>query len=200
MKKPALVGTALVVIGVAAGSLLAPKAASALDFTFSFGGVTGLIEGLSQGTNRCHPADPCRVTVTNNGGTGAPLGPYRGFPGDGIGFDVITPPSGTPSIAYAAWGGFNGSVGGLCGLGELWFGTQGDGFVFDGWIIASGPDYYADVVGLAQFTAVGVSPDADTAVPAPLPLFGAAAAFGFSRKLRNHIKRSRNSASSTYTL
>lgn len=44
MKSQALAGSALVALGVATGSLLAPQAASALDFTsFSFGGVEGLI-------------------------------------------------------------------------------------------------------------------------------------------------------------
>lgn len=38
------------------------------------------------------------------------------------------------------------------------------------------------------------------AVPAHLPLLGVGAAFGFSRKLRNRIKKTGNSASSTFTL
>jgi hypothetical protein len=37
-------------------------------------------------------------------------------------------------------------------------------------------------------------------VPGPLPLFGAAAAFGFSRKLRQRIKIGTNSVSSSYNL
>jgi hypothetical protein len=37
-------------------------------------------------------------------------------------------------------------------------------------------------------------------VPGPLPALGAAAAFGFSRKLRKRIKRSANSVSSSYSL
>ena len=37
-------------------------------------------------------------------------------------------------------------------------------------------------------------------VPGPLPALGAAAAFGFSRKLRKRIKRSNNAVSSTYSL
>jgi hypothetical protein len=39
-----------------------------------------------------------------------------------------------------------------------------------------------------------------TPVPGPLPALGAAAAFGFSRKLRKRIKRSSDAVSSTYSL
>jgi hypothetical protein len=39
----------------------------------------------------------------------------------------------------------------------------------------------------------------NTAVPGPVPLFGAAAACGYSRKLRNRIKKSGNADSSTFT-
>ena len=38
------------------------------------------------------------------------------------------------------------------------------------------------------------------AVPGPLPVLGAAAALGFSRKLRKRIKHSTNAVSSTYSL
>jgi hypothetical protein len=41
---------------------------------------------------------------------------------------------------------------------------------------------------------------APTAAPGPLPALGAAAAFGFSRKLRKRIKHSTNDVSSTYSL
>jgi hypothetical protein len=39
-----------------------------------------------------------------------------------------------------------------------------------------------------------------SSVPGPLPALGAAAAFGFSRKLRKRIKRSNNAVSSSYNL
>ena len=45
-----------------------------------------------------------------------------------------------------------------------------------------------------------VAPASPAAVPGPLPLFGAAAAFGFSRKLRKRIKSSTNAISSSYSL
>jgi hypothetical protein len=38
------------------------------------------------------------------------------------------------------------------------------------------------------------------AAPGPLPIFGAAAAFGFSRKLRKRIKNSAKPVSSSYTI
>lgn len=39
-----------------------------------------------------------------------------------------------------------------------------------------------------------------TSAPGPLPIFGAAAAFGFSRQLRKRIKGSSNTVPNTYTL
>jgi hypothetical protein len=67
-----LVGSALVTLGVAAGSLLGPQAASALDFTFSFdasfGGVTGSdlsVTGLIRGLVDGQTIAPTTITVTN---------------------------------------------------------------------------------------------------------------------------------------
>ncbi len=50
----------------------------------------------------------------------------------------------------------------------------------------------------AQATLVPSSPP--SSVPGPLPALGAAAAFGFSRKLRKRIKNSANIASVSYSL
>jgi hypothetical protein len=52
----------------------------------------------------------------------------------------------------------------------------------------------------AGITWAQVAPASSAPVPGPLPLFGAAAAFGFSRKLRKRIKRSNNAVSSSYSL
>jgi MYXO-CTERM domain-containing protein len=43
----------------------------------------------------------------------------------------------------------------------------------------------------ATFAIATVVPPASNAVPGPLPLFGAAAAFGWSRRLRSRIASSR---------
>lgn len=65
--KPAALGACIAALAVSTGSLLSPQAASALDFTFSFGGVTGLITGLVEGNNLCDGLTPsslsCVVTV-----------------------------------------------------------------------------------------------------------------------------------------
>ena len=45
-----------------------------------------------------------------------------------------------------------------------------------------------------------VAPASSAAVPGPLPALGAAAAFGFSRKLRKRINRSAKTVPSTYSL
>ena len=103
----ALIRSALVTLGVAAGSLLAPQAASALEFTFSFGSfgdrfdffVSGLIENLAEGQNTCDGTTSCVVKVTNNGGMiGAEVGPYERFLGGGF---VVT--SGV--MSFADWVG-----------------------------------------------------------------------------------------------
>jgi hypothetical protein len=51
-----------------------------------------------------------------------------------------------------------------------------------------------------QATWAQAAPASSAAAPGPLPALGAAAAFGFSRKLRKRIKRSANSVSSSYSL
>ena len=50
------------------------------------------------------------------------------------------------------------------------------------------------------FNVVTLSAPPSTPAPGPLPALGAAAAFGFSRKLRKRIKRSTNAVSSSYSL
>ena len=52
----------------------------------------------------------------------------------------------------------------------------------------------------STFTIFTLSTSQATPVPGPLPALGAAAAFGFSRKLRKRIKRSSDADSSTYSL
>jgi hypothetical protein len=223
MKNQAVVGSALAMIGVAAGSLLAPQAASALDFTFSFeeyygGGVTGLIEGLSEGTNACLTTDSCRITVTNNGGNGAPVGPSQPYLGididEAAGFQVVAPAGGNPYILQtsASWPPPKGMI---------WYGSNNlYADIFHNFKLAFIPGYdqasntyytagcllhadtecgregnpYENQLNLAtQFTYVsGSAPGGGTDVPGPIPLFGAAAAFGYSRRLRRRIKATSN--------
>jgi len=207
----------LAMIGVAAGSLLAPQAASALDFTFSFeeyygGGVTGLIEGLSEGINACLSTDSCRITVTNNGGNGAPVGPSQTYLAihvdEAAGFQVVTPAGGNPYMLQtsASW------PPPLKGL--IWYGSNNLfklAFI-PGYDQASNTYYtagclmYADTecgtagnpyenqLNLAtQFTYVsGSAPGGGADAPGPIPLFGAAAAFVYSRRLRRRIKATSN--------
>jgi len=56
-------------------------------------------------------------------------------------------------------------------------------------------EFNQDNLTWAQATLVNNVP-----VPGPLPLFGVAAAFGFSRKLRKRIKANTNPVSSTFSL
>ena len=184
---------------VVTGSLLAPQAASALDFTFSFAGVTGLIENLVEGQNTCYsypPNEPaCFVNVTNTGGANSdPVGLYihknqeasftvvRGslaladFEGDGPTTPTTTPELFfcNPQIPRSQCARYSQPTGILMG--------------------------YSLTVGVLTFAAVQPPTPSSTSVPGPLPALGVAAAFGYSRKLRNRIKKSGNSAASTFTL
>ena len=172
MKSQALAASTLVALGVATGSLLAPQAASALDFTFSFGGVSGLIENLVEGQNTCDGTTSCVVKVTNNGGTGAGVGRYEYLVG--VGF-VVT--SGV--MSFADW------------IGRV---DEGNVMGFSTWIATPVDEIVGFLDGkFARTSFAAVQPPASS-VPGPLPLFGAAAAFGFSRKLRSRIKVTRTTA------
>jgi hypothetical protein len=57
----------------------------------------------------------------------------------------------------------------------------------------------AGSLNTSTFMVVTFSTSSSTPVPGPLPALGAAAAFGFSRKLRKRIKRSSDAVSSTYS-
>jgi len=58
----------------------------------------------------------------------------------------------------------------------------------------------AGSLNTSTFMVVSFSTSSTAPVPGPLPALGAAAAFGFSRKLRKRIKRNNNAVSSTYSL
>jgi hypothetical protein len=70
--------------------------------------------------------------------------------------------------------------------------------------VVDGPN--AGIIGVTpipgNISLVWASVDPALAVPVPgaIPLFGAAAAYGFSRKLRKRIKASSNAVSGTYSL
>ena len=177
--KPAALGASIAALTVLTGSLLAPQAASALDFTFSFAGVSGLIENLvDDSQNTCDgTTSSCVVKVTNNGVTGAALGTYTYLAGSGF-----TVSSGVILGDLGGWAGLSGNS-------ALSFeaGSEGRGRLLDilvGWV-ARGP---------VTFAAVKQPQPPASSVPGPLPLLGAAAAFGFSRKLRNRIKATRTTA------
>ena len=180
MVKSAALGASIAALTVLTGSLLAPQAASALDFNFSFAGVTGLIQNLVAGTlNTCDGTTVCVVTVDEPASVANANGTYTKSVGSG--FFV----SSAGVLETADWlGGRFGAAGGV--IAELSFGESssvgagGASLLFD-----------AEVAGPVTFAAV--QPPASS-VPGPLPLFGAAAAFGFSRKLRNRIKVTRTTA------
>lgn len=166
-----LVGSALVTLGVAAGSLLAPQAASALDFTFSFdasffGGVTGSdlsVRGLIRGLVDGQTIAPTTITVTNTSDPINGIGTYSFGSGEGFTLEggVIT---------VSQW---RGSLDANYALSF---------FMIDGEPLAALREFDVLILGQPTFSPAGV--------PGPLPIFGAAAAYGYSRRLRKRIKGS----------
>lgn len=196
MKPQAILGSVVVALGVATGSLLAPQAASAANrynFDFSFGsGVTGTITNLVEGINPCNqkPDLPgvCVVSVSTVGtATGAGTGPYSFIVGDGF---TVSKVGGQPRITAALWGGEQPSTGGNF-RSELLFLTPGGDLNAFGALVNSRANERD--VGFGVFRLKPQPPS--TSVPGPLPVLGAAAAFGWSRKLRKRIKRSPSTGS-----
>lgn len=188
--------------------LLAPQSASAFDFSFLLsdsagGSVEGIIRDLEEGFN-----SPASVEVTKStiGGTGIYS---RVGPG---GFTVSS-----GSITSFDWLGFGGSPGqtitsngsvieinwlvfskllGSSSLNMVQWGMGGVG------LRASMPSSSRSTVAGDPFFKLvpGTAPDGEvSSVPGPLPLFGAAAAFGFSRKLRKRVHASRSLTSTQPT-
>jgi hypothetical protein len=182
MKSQAYAGSALVALGVATGSLLAPQPASALDFDFSFGSVSGLISGLVNDT--ANQIGGVTVSVSNSGGIGAATGPY--LQTGGLGFTVS---SGVISFADFTSGNDFPGPGDFLSLQSA---GSCSSFLACGGRLGAASGW--GLVGEITYTLRSSSP---SSVPGPLPLFGAAAAFGFSRKLRNRIKCSANALSIT---
>jgi hypothetical protein len=186
---PGLLGMAAAGLAVAVS---APKAAGAATFNWAFTFSNGL---------------PANVTVTANGlNPLTPGTPYsiQSITGTIGGFNIIP----TTPIAY------NGASN-LIQISDPYnstvpFWTNSDGFSFSttespisSWNIyssvASGfaaadlydTDSVSDPAGSGTIIVAGPpappAPPAPTSVPGPLPIFGACAAFGFSRRLRRRV-------------
>jgi hypothetical protein len=187
--------TASAAIGLGSVLLLTPQPASALDVNFSFGGVEGLIQGLTETGfgNFGNFSFPSLVRVTSAPSLGL-LGDYTVSPplpaGGPNGFTVV---GGLPVTEFGnavTWVGTN-SNGDLLSFLNLNPGTPACGYGIN-------PQNCGPYTGKLDFAAGGgiqgpVQFDS-TPVPGPLPVLGAAAAFGYSRKLRKRIRGSRSVA------
>ena len=173
----AAVGAALL------ASCLHAGAASALSFNFSFPGiglptdpatVTGVVSGLVDNASN----QKSGLTLTITSATNTPSGGWNTFTDSdnlgGDGFDVSGGLVTGVNIFYSK------------GDQDLYLGNQGGYFAG---LFASdffNVDFNATSSNSLLFTPVGGPPPAS--VPGPLPLFGAGAAFGWSRRLRRKIK------------
>lgn len=152
-------------------------AASALSFTFSFSGfgapanpatVTGIVDGLIDNTNN----QASGITVTITSATNGPQDTVFTFSDleGGEGFDVASGQVTGVNIFYLKDGI------------ELYLGNQDDYVpAYTDNLTFNNFDGNSAIV----FTPSGPGP---APVPGPLPIFGAAAAFTCSRRLRRRIK------------
>jgi hypothetical protein len=168
----AAIGAALLVTCLQAG------AASALSFNFSFTGtgvptspatVTGIVDGLVDNVDN----QTTGLTYTITSATNTPTVSWSTFSTyfDGSGIDV-----------------FGGIVTGV----EVAFNNSIDGGTFFPELVsfsASELSFYhnSDPDNTSSNTLL-FTPASPASVPGPLPLFGAGAAFGWSRRLRRRIK------------
>lgn len=168
--------------------------AFAVSFTFSFLGNSGSITGLVDNTNNQTPAT---VQVTSSSASGA-IRTYYYISGPGFNVSngqVVS--NGTQQTLYKSVPGggqdFAGTYGGQTGannfLGyQLLLGSPGAGaFPNSGWsaLCLQNVACYSSSNGVLVYTASQSS--SSSSVPGPLPLLGATAAFGWSRRLRKRL-------------
>jgi len=105
---------------------------------------------------------------------------------------------GTDPVSGAEFQNQTGSYTGDGACATSYFSSS---FVHFDWINGQPNEQWAGLPAASEFSAdqlfVRDTAPPLAAAPGPLPIFGAAAAFGFSRKLRNRIKTSANFVSST---
>jgi hypothetical protein len=156
-------------------------AASALSFNFSFSGigtpsspttVTGIVDGLVDNVDN----QTIGLVFTIISATNTPTLGWSTFSNyvGGEGIDVSGGQVTGADVAYAN----NFDVGQFLSLGnQLGFGPELD----DGSFNNTEPDN-------SLWNSLSFTPASPASVPGPLPLFGAGAAFGWSRRMRRRIK------------
>jgi len=173
------VGAALLATCLQAG------AASALSFNFSFTGtgnptspatVTGIVDGLVDNLND----QTSGLTLTIISATNTPVGGWPVFTDVNIfagdGFDVSAGQVTGVNIGYAVDAAF------------LILENQGTIAYYTSLDTLDAANVRNTVADNSSSNTLRFTPSTTTSVPGPIPLFGAAAAFGWSRQLRRRIK------------
>ena len=168
-------------------------AASALSFNFSFSGfgdptapstVTGIVDGLVDNLDdQVSGITVTIVSATNETAKKVFTDVNYQF---GQGFDVS---GGVITGASIRYGVNTDTLLALGNQGNYFFihpALMGPCFTVTGGFLCDNTDFDVSSSNSLRFTPV--APDPVTSVPGPLPLFGAGAAFGWSRRLRRRIK------------
>lgn len=185
-----------------------------LQAAFGAAAAAALSLSLSPGSAQaaCDPASPantCRVTV---GGLQYDVTTFTGTYNDNASkfSSTLMPWYGSSSIANQ----FAATVGGGLlypngGNGPFFAWSQSSGNISIFYTYEGNPAYPSSGFPYGQYSNATIPTGANyvwaqveavASVPGPLPIFGAGAAFGFSRKLRKRIQESRVSAGSSQPL
>lgn len=193
-------------------------AASALSFSFTFSGpgaptspatVSGIVDGLLDNL----PNQITGLSITITSATNTPPGGWPVFTGNEIycgepscGFNVSGGQVTSVRAVYADDADRSNPNGGAEFPSYLFLDTLSQSQLTNpSWGVTNEDCGLFNQACTGQdggsSTGLVFTPVSDAAAaPGPLPIFGAAAAFGFSRKLRNRIKSSATFVSSSYTI
>ncbi|MCT0206110.1 hypothetical protein KQ305_00035 [Synechococcus sp. CS-1332] len=199
MKPASLQGPLAVFIGAIATVLVAAPAAFAVDLVFVFDGVIGTFRSLEAGTVNGFP--PAEVEMNFVSSAGSPKGRYDKAPRcllPDCGYLSVTA-DGSIFTSPALFHGHNGGWQLLITSSPPTARSTSEWTLFGSLLYCPGYEVDGDpekcpAPGPGNESRAGwltPPPRADPGepVPGPLPLLGAAAAFGFSRKLRTRIRK-----------
>jgi hypothetical protein len=180
--RTALVATAASALSLAATPAALANGLSFTNYTTAQGLANNNVQGVYASGSSIYAATTGGLSISTNGGNS-----FTNYTtSNGLGGNVVIDVYASGSTIYAAtFGGLSISTDGGNSFTNY---TTSDGLGSNNvvGVYASGSNIYVATNG--GLSIAQLSDPTPSAVPGPLPLFGAASAFGFSRKLRRRLR------------